>query len=87
VDLLNKYRENVLKQIRTSGKRGVATQIVENLLEFPIVTASKVAKRYDVTYPPARNAIDYLTEIDVLVPLKEDKYDRTYFCKAIFEIL
>lgn len=45
---------------------GTILSLAESLIEWPVVTVSFAAERFEVSFPTAKNAVDRLVEIGVI---------------------
>lgn len=64
--------------LRDAGARGVAIQIAEDLVGYPVMTVTNVEARYDVTYNTANTAISRLVDLSVLRQVSEGTYSRVF---------
>jgi Fic family protein len=61
------------------------SSILDNLFDTPVVLVSKVAKKYNVTYPTARSDLKKL-EVAGILKILPDAPQLVYFCPEIFQI-
>jgi Fic family protein len=67
--------------------RGTAIRIAEDLIGNPVITVKSTARRYDVTYQAANNAISRLVGAEILVEATGRSYDRIFFAPQVIRIL
>jgi Fic family protein len=70
--------EALVAQVRAAKARGLAVQITEDLLGYPVLTVPLVESRYDVSYPTANAAVARLVEIGILTQLSDGNYNRVF---------
>ena len=85
VDKLLALRETF--QAMLKGAKGVSLRIADDLIGYPMVTASLAAKLYDVSYQAANTAIAKLVERGMLRQRTTGKYDRIFQCDAVLTAL
>lgn len=71
---------------RIADGNGRVHQIVEGLFFKPLVTIPTTAQRLGVSYPTAKNDIEFLIEKGVLVQVEGTKNPVSYFSPEIFRI-
>jgi Fic family protein len=75
--------EAITKQLKADGVRGVALDLVDDLMRSPFITATQAATSHGVTYPPANNAIQRMVKLGILRHWGERTYGRVYLCDAL----
>ncbi|TRW89238.1 Fic family protein [Mycolicibacterium sp. 018/SC-01/001] len=85
VDKLLDLRESF--QLTLKGSKGVALRIADDLVGYPMITASLAAKLYDVSYQAANSAIARLVEKGILRQRTAGRYDRIFQCDAALAAL
>ncbi len=80
-------REEMLQALRADRARGVVLEIVEDLIGYPLITISEAAALHNVTYPPAKQAVERLVRLGILREITGKSYGRLYACDKVFEIL
>jgi Fic family protein len=85
-DLLD-FQEQAKALARGSGRHGVAVEIAELLIARPIISASWAAKRFEVTFPAANNAIAKLVEVGLLREMTGRRYGRVFAADRVLNIL
>ena len=82
-DLQNTWRDK-LSQARTSTS---LLRLAEHLFEEPVITIPRAARVLGLTYAAARHHVQRLVNEEILVPLGDKSYGRTFACFDIFDVL
>jgi Fic family protein len=69
------------------GSKGVALRIADDLIGYPMITASLAAKLYEVSYQAANSNIAKLVELGILKQRTKGRYDRIFQCDAVLAAL
>ena len=69
------------------GSKGVAVRIADDLIGYPMVTASSAAHLYGVSYQAANSAISKLVDVGILRQRTKGRYDRIFQCDAVLAAL
>ena len=85
VDKLLALREGF--QTTLKGSKGVSLRIADDLIGYPMITASSAATLYDVSYQAANSAISKLVERGILRQRTEGRYGRIFQCDAVLTAL
>lgn len=85
VDRLLALREGF--QDTLQGSKGVSLRIADDLIGYPMITASLAAKLYDVSYQAANSAIAKLVELGIIRQRTKGRYDRIFQCDAVLSAL
>lgn len=72
--------------LRDANVRGVAIQVAEDLVGYPLMTVPDVQGRYDVTYQTANAAVARLVELGVLVQISDGNYNRVFACPPVISV-
>lgn len=81
-------RSEMLSALKAAGNRGVlVNEIVDDLVSYPVVTPSGLAKAHNATYASARAAIDRLVALGYLEELTGRNYGRMFGCLRLIEVL
>ncbi|HZD23739.1 MAG TPA: Fic family protein, partial [Acidimicrobiia bacterium] len=81
-------RESLSEEVRQLLPRGrLAVDVVDDLIEFPVISVGAVEHRYDKSNQAARNAVNRLIEVGLLEPFNDAKYDRLYWNPRVFQII
>lgn len=81
VDLQRNIREELLEAKATN----TTLRLAESLLDRPFVTAKRMTKQLDVSFPTAQKAIDALVEHDILAEVTGQKRNRMYLSRRIYD--
>ncbi|MGK2880321.1 MAG: Fic family protein [Mycobacterium sp.] len=74
-------------QATLKGAKGVSLRIADDLIGYPMITASLAAKLYDVSYQAANSAIARLVDRGILRQRTTGRYDRIFQCDAVLTAL
>lgn len=85
VDKLLALREGFHTTLR--GSKGVSLRIADDLIGYPMITASLAAHLYGVSYQAANSAIAKLVDRGILRQRTAGKYDRIFQCDAVLSAL
>ena len=66
VEALLAWQEEALERVRAAGISGVAERVAGELIGAPILRASQVAKRHDVSHQGAMNALRRLADVGIV---------------------
>jgi Fic family protein len=69
------------------GAKGVSLRIADDLIGYPMITASLAAELYDVSYQAANTAIAKLVDRGILRQRTAGRYDRIFQCDAVLAAL
>lgn len=72
--------------LREANVRGVAIQIAEDLIGYPLMTVPDLESRYDVTYQTANLAVSRLVELGVLEQISEGNYNRVFAAIPVLDV-
>ncbi len=64
---------------------GTVASIVEDLVDWPVITSSFVQQKYGVSPPTAKSAIDRLCELGVLTEITGRTYNRAFGARAVID--
>lgn len=68
----------VITHLRSSGVRGTAIQLAEDLVGYPVLTVPEVEQRYGVAYQTANTVVTKLVEAGILTQVSEGNYGRVF---------
>ncbi|GIM63152.1 cell division protein Fic [Planomonospora venezuelensis] len=85
VESLMTWLSEVRQQLSERHWTGTVVSIVEDLVDWPVITAPFVQRKYQVSAPTAKSAIDRLCEIGVLHELTGRSYNRSFGARAVME--
>ena len=80
-------RDEMMNSLHSARVRGTALRIAEDLVGFPIVTATDAANRYDVSFQAANTAIGRLVEAKILRQVTRGGYARLFSAPSIVSII
>jgi Fic family protein len=84
---LSALHRAIIERLHGEGIHGVALRIADDLLGSPAVTPTLSAKRYDVSYVTANDAIKRLVDLGVLAEITGRSYRRIFACTDVYRIL
>jgi Fic family protein len=87
IDALHDWRDETLTQLRQADLRGVTTRIVEDLIGYPLITATLAAERFRVSYQAANTAIGRLVQLGVLEERTGRRYGRVFAARRVLNII
>ena len=85
VDKLHALRESF--QMTLAGSKGVSLKIADDLVGYPMITASLASKLYSVSYQAANTAIAKLVDLGILRQRSKGRYDRIFQCDSVLAAL
>lgn len=83
---LHDWRDDSLARLREAGVRGIAVQITEDMLGYPIITPSEAARRYSMSYPAINSAIRRLESLGIIRERSGRSYGRVYVATPVLRI-
>jgi Fic family protein len=88
VTALLAYRDRIRTSARSNGLKGVAIDIIEDMIAWPVVTISAIAARHQpITSQAVGNAVKKLVEMGVLVETTGRSYGRVFAAPRVMEII
>jgi Fic family protein len=87
ISALVSYRSATVDRLRRAGLKGTIIEIAERLVEQPVVTASVVAKTFDVTFQTANRAIARLVDEGILEEATGKTYARVFVAREVFRLM
>jgi Fic family protein len=87
IDALHDWRDGALTQLRQADLRGVTTRIVEDLIGYPLITATLTAERFGVSYQAANTAIRRLVQLGILEERTGRRYGRVFAARRVLNII
>lgn len=85
VDKLLALRESF--QLTLEGSKGVSLRIADDLIGYPMITASLASRLYGVSYQAANTAIAKLVNFGILRQRSKGRYDRIFQCDSVLSAL
>jgi Fic family protein len=86
-DTLMALRDKMLNEVHAARLRGVGVRVVEDLIGTPIVTPTRVAAKYGVTYAAANSAVLRLVEVGLLEEVTGRSYGRLFSAPGVIRVL
>lgn len=74
-------------QTTLHGAKGVSLRIADDLVGYPMITATLAARLHDVSYQAANSAIAKLVDRGILRQRTSGRYDRIFQCDAVLAAL
>lgn len=88
IDMMLDIRVQMLDALRGSGNRGVlVTHVVDDLVAYPVVTPSEIARTHAVTYKSARAAISKLQGFGFLDEITGRNYGMMFGCRLLIDAI
>lgn len=81
------FRNEMLAQIKSSGARGMITEMPESILAAPYFTIQRIADKHHVSFPAASSAITKLVELGFLREITGKSYGKLFICTKVLDIL
>lgn len=86
IDQLESLRERIISDLRGRRVRGLAIQIAEDLIGYPMITPTDVRDRYNVSYQAASNAIASVEQAGHLIQAHATKR-KLFVCMEALGII
>jgi Fic family protein len=87
IDALHEWKEETMASLRAARVRGVAVSIAEQLIGYPVITATLAAEQHGVTYQAANAAIRRLVLLGILRERTGRSYGRIFAAPAVLAII
>jgi Fic family protein len=87
VEELLTVREELLQIVRDNRRYGFIVEIIEDLIGYPSLTPSSVAKRHQVQYKTANDAFAKLEQMGILRESSGVRYGRIFICPRVRRIV
>lgn len=87
VRTLRRTVDEMKDRAREDGLRGTVIQIIEQLMEYPLLTVTEVAERCDVTFQAANSAVGRLVERGLLREITGQTQNRVFASPDILQLL
>ncbi len=87
IEQLLAIRQELLAIVRENKIRGFAVEVIEDLIGSSTITRSAAAKRHDVQYKTANDAIKRLESLGILVETTGAAYGRLFVCPRVREVI
>lgn len=88
IDRLLTLQEEMSEGVRERLPRGrLAVDVIDGIIEFPVVTVADVERRYGTSNQAARNAVKRLVDEGFLEPLDEAAYGRRFWSPRVLQVI
>ncbi len=87
IERLLSAREEMLAIVREHKMRGFAVEVIEDLIGYLSITPTAAAKRHEVQYKTANDAIKRLEDLGILREVTGADYGRIFVCPRVREVL
>jgi Fic family protein len=87
VDRLLALRTRFQAKLNNARAKGVSLRIADDLIGYPMITATAASEMYGVTYQAANMAIRRLVELGILRQRTEGRYDRIFSSDTVLTAL
>jgi cell filamentation protein, protein adenylyltransferase len=87
VERLLEVRAELLNSVRENKIRGFAVDIIEDLIGYSSITPTAAAKRHNVQYKTANDAVKRLQALGILVEVTGASYGRIFVCPRVRDIV
>jgi Fic family protein len=81
------FRNKMFTQIKSSGARGMITEMPETILATPYFTVQRIADKHQVSYPAASSVISKLVDLGFLREITGKSYGKLFICNEVLNIL
>ncbi len=85
-DRLVALKEKYLKIISDHGGNIRVYKLVEDLFNAPAITIPQVTKMFEITFPTAKNDIELLVEVQILIPGQRISRSKVFFAPEIINV-
>lgn len=75
------------QELKVKKASGSATRLIDYLFSNPIISIPRAADYLGITYPPAKNAVAFLVDMDILVERTDALREKMFMAPKILEIL
>jgi Fic family protein len=82
IDKLLQMQARLRKKVGDAIRSSNALTLIDSLFEYPAITISQASTKMGVTYAAAKNLIDKLIELEILIEVP-DEYPKTYIAWEI----
>jgi Fic family protein len=87
IDALLDWKEHALQRVRQANVRGVAVRIVEDLIGYPMITATSTSNMYSYSFPAVNTAIKKLERLGILNERTGRRYARVFAAREVLRII
>lgn len=87
IESLLLWRDEAIQVVRRARSSGVPERLASDLIGAPILTASHVARRHNITHQGAMHALRRLADLGLLVEQERSNGRRVFRALAVIDIL
>ncbi|MDI2126936.1 Fic family protein [Yinghuangia seranimata] len=87
IALLIQFRDEMLAKLRSSGYKGAAIQIAENLIGFPVIDVQTATKLTGKTFETTNQAVAKLVSMGYLQEITGRPKNRLFACPTVIFII
>jgi Fic family protein len=87
IDQLMELRQSMIDELRARKARGFARDLVDEVISFPVVSASGLQEKCSVSWPTANNAIMRFVELGFLRKMTGRSYGKLYVADAPLAVI
>lgn len=87
VDELMTWLAEARQTLNARHWSGLIVQIVEDLVDWPIISMPFVSAKYEVSTPTAKSAVDRLVEVGILQQLSIGPYRRVFGAQRVMDLV
>lgn len=80
-------RDSMISALRQAGARGVALDIAEHLIGFPVTSPTDASSNHGVSYQAANQAISKLTDLGILQEMTGKRYARVFAAPEVLQVI
>jgi Fic family protein len=81
------FKAGIRALIEHNRLRGMVVRLAEDLIDWPVVTATWASDAYGVTFPAANSAIERLVNLGVLTEMTGRRYGRIFAAQEVLRII
>ncbi len=87
IDRLLTLRSTFVSRARDARLRGLAVQISEDLIGYPVASVRNISDRYEVSFESANRAVKRLVEAGLVIQAGNQSYDRRFVAPEVMDAL
>lgn len=84
---LEKFKVDIVATLREAGVRGVAIEIAEALIGYPVIDVATATKMFGKTFEATNKAVSKLVEVGVLREITGRRVNRMFACRSVLAIV
>ncbi len=86
-DKLIDYRDDLRLRLDAQGVRGVALRIAEDIVSSPVITPTRAAQKYGVSFQAANSGVARLVDLSVLHEVTGRSYARMFTDPVVINLI